>query len=190
MNLEHAAILELDKLKGVLRATILSDGTRRENTAEHSWHIAMALLALQPYMPEGVNVDHAIRMALSHDVCEIGAGDVPAYSSKRGQETADEERYIEYFKQSFGKFGSEVSALWHEYNEQKTAESQWVKLADRILPFMLNLATEGRIWKQRDICRSQVLNLNLPVKKACPAVYEWMEARVEEAVNSGWLRDA
>jgi len=190
MNIEHLAILELDKLKTVCRNSIISDGTREENAAEHSWHMAMALMTLKNYLPAGFDRDRAIRMALAHDICEIGAGDVPVYSNARGQETESEALYIDSFKAEYGVFGAEIYNLWHEYESQKTLESRWVKLVDRIMPFILNYATEGRIWRERGIKKSQVLNLNTPVREVCPAIYEWMTKMIDEAVANGWLKDA
>jgi len=190
MKHEHAAILELDKLKTVCRNSIIADGSRKENTAEHSWHMAMTLMAIQRYIPDTVDLDHAMRMSLVHDICEIGAGDVSVYSSSRGQETETEASYMSNFRHTFGDLGPEIADLWQEYTDQKTPESRWVKLVDQILPFILNLATEGRIWKERGICRSQVLRLNLPVNETCPVIYDWMKGKINEAVENGWLRDA
>jgi len=190
MQFEYKAILELDQLKTVMRNSYISDGSRSENSAEHSWHLAVSLMSLSEFLPDGFDLDHAMRIALIHDVCEIGAGDIPVYDRKRGSENMSEAEYIELFKSRYGKFGTEVADLWREYEIQQSVESRWVKLADRILPFILNLATDGRVWQERGISRSQVLQLNLPVDSVCPEIYEWMKVKINDAVHKGWLKDA
>lgn len=190
MEFEYKAILELDRLKTVMRNSYISDGTRSENSAEHSWHLAVALMSLADFLPEEFDLDHALRIALIHDICEIGAGDVPAYDCKRGSENVSEAEYIKIFKSRYGDFGKEVADLWYEYEAQQSIESRWVKLTDRILPFILNLATDGRVWQERGISRSQVLRQNLPVDSVCPEIYEWMKTEIDDAVQKGWLKDA
>lgn len=190
MDVELMAILELDRLKTVIRNSYLSDGTRRENSAEHSWHLAVALLALSEYLPDDIDLDHALRIALIHDICEIGAGDVSIYDSKHSSENMSEAAYIEVFKGRFGNFGSEVADLWQEYENQQSIESRWVKLADRILPFILNLATKGKVWQERGISRTQVLQVNRPIDAVSPEIYAWMKGEIDDAVKKGWLKDA
>jgi len=189
MEFESKVILEMDRLKAVLRNSCISDGTRRENSAEHSWHLAVTLMALSEWMPKDLDLDHAIQIALVHDLCEIGAGDVSVYDSKRGSERLLEAEYLEGFKHQFGKFGSEVAELWEEYEAQRSMESRWVKLADRLLPFILNLASEGKVWQARGISRSQVLGVNEPIDKVCPEMYAWMKVEIDGAVQKGWLQD-
>ena len=183
-------LLELDKLKSIYRRAYISDGSRNENSAEHSWHLALALLALREYMPEDLNVDHAIRMALVHDICEIGAGDISVYDPDRSKQTADEAAYITEFSEKHGSLGEEVATLWREYEDQQTQESRWVKVADRLLPFLLNLASEGKTWKEQGIRRSQVLEVSESILAECPAIYEWMTGEIDKAVRLGWLEDA
>jgi 5'-deoxynucleotidase YfbR-like HD superfamily hydrolase len=183
-------LLELDKLKSVYRRAYLSDGSRNENSAEHSWHLAVALLAIRDVLPVGVNVDHAIKIALLHDICEIGAGDISVYDPRRDQKAAEEEEYVDEFAAKYGEFGKEVAFLWREYEDQETLESKWVKALDRLLPLLLNLASEGRTWKEQDVSRTQVLTVNKSIAAASPEMYEWLKEEIERAVQRGWLRDA
>ena len=183
-------LIELDRLKSIYRRSYLANGSRNENSAEHSWHLAVALLALKDAMPENLNIDRAIKMALVHDICEIGAGDISVYDPRRADKTAEERVYLIEFAKKHGEFGDEVMALWREYEEQISLESKWVKVVDRLLPFLLNLATEGKTWKEQGICRSQVLAPNAGIAEIAPAIYEWMLGEIESAVASQWLQAA
>ena len=183
-------LIELDKLKSVYRRVYLSDESRNENSAEHSWHLAVALMILGDIIPESVNIDHAMKMALLHDVCEIGAGDISVYDPGRSAQTKTESEYIASFEERHGDFGETVAAFWREYENQETPESKWVKVVDRLLPFMMNLATNGRTWKEQGIRRSQVIDLNRGVRDVSPGLFEWMKGEIDAAVNNGWLIDA
>ena len=117
-------LLELDKLKSVYRRAYLTDGSRNENSAEHSWHLAVALLTIRDTLPDRLDVDRAIKMALLHDICEIGVGDVSVYDPRRNQKAAEEEEYVARFAATYGTFGDEVATLWREYEDQETLESR------------------------------------------------------------------
>lgn len=182
-------LLELDKLKSVHRRAYLSDGSRNENSAEHSWHLAVALIALKEFIPESVDIDHAIKMALMHDICEIGAGDLSVYDPERADQTRSEEEYLAFFALRYGNFGNSAAALWQEYENQQTPESKWVKVVDRLLPFLLNIAAQGKTWKELSIRRNQVINLNQDIAKISPELFEWMKAEIDTAVQNGWLID-
>lgn len=188
MNEMQTLLIELDKLKAVYRRSYISDKSRNENSAEHSWHLATALLAFKGILPNEIRLDHAIRMALVHDICEIGAGDISIYDAARSQKTLAESAYIEAFAAQFGGFGSEVAALWHEYEAQNTLESIWVRIIDRLLPFLLNLSTEGKLWQEQRIRKSQVLMVNKAVIENAPELGQWMINEIEIAVKKGWLQ--
>ena len=190
MDAKQSLLLELDRLKTVLRRSYIADGSRRENTAEHSWHLAIALMALAEHIPSHVNLDRTIQMALVHDVCEIGAGDISVYDPGRAAIAIDEAAYVEDFRDRHGQFGATVAELWAEYEAQQSPESQWLKVVDRLLPFLLNLATDGRNWREQSICRSQVLALHRPVERLCPDLFRWMRSQIDSAVDRGWLIDA
>ncbi len=183
-------MIDLDRLKSVYRRTYLSNHSRNENAAEHSWHIAIALLALKEVMPPEVSLDHAIKLALVHDVCEIGVGDVSVYSPDRTGKGALESEYMSKFASEHTDFGPVVEKLWHEFEEQESPESRWVKVVDRLLPFLINLATEGRTWQEQAIRKTQVIEINRVVADEAPAIYHWMEREIDKAVELGWLQNA
>jgi len=182
-------LMELDRLKSVYRRSYLSDRSRNENSAEHSWHLAVALLVLNNAMGPDIDVDHAVRIALAHDICEIGAGDISVYDTGRAGRASAEAAYLSEFASSFSGYALEIERLWKEYEKQETPESRWVKIADRLLPFLMNIATEGKAWKEQGISRSQVLGINNVIEEEAPAVYRWMKEEVDRAVGLGWLED-
>jgi len=181
-------LMELDQLKSVYRRAYLSDQSRHENSAEHSWHLAMALMVLDEAMDLDIDVDHAVRLALAHDVCEIGPGDVSIYSPERAAKPAAEAAYIAGMAERHGGFARRIQELWQDFESQETPESRWVKVVDRLLPFLMNLATEGKTWKEQDICRSQVTEVCQVVAQRSPQMWQWMAAQIDTAVERGWLR--
>ena len=189
MHKTQSLLMELDQLKSVYRRNYLSDNSRHENSAEHSWHLAMALLALQEMMPPEINIDHAVRIALAHDVCEIGPGDVSIHSPERSKKALEEKEYIADFVTRHQGFSLEIEKLWQEYEDQKTLESHWVKVVDRLMPFLLNLATEGKVWREEGIRKSQVLKINKAIAEIAPTIYGWMKEEIEKAVELEWLKN-
>ena len=175
--------------EGCFGRNYLSDISRHENSAEHSWHLAITLLALKDMMPPELNIDHALRIALAHDVCEIGPGDVSIHSPLRAQKAIEEEAYMAEFAAKHQGFALQIQTLWQEYEEKNTRESRWVEVVDRLLPFLLNITTEGLVWREEGIGKNRVLKINTPIAKTAPDLYEWIVKEVEKAVEKGWLKD-
>ncbi len=183
-------LIELDRLKSVYRMSYLSDTSRHENSAEHSWHLAAALLMLRDEIPEEIDLLKTVKIALAHDVCEIGAGDISVYDTGRGQVQAAEKEYLTHLTEKFpGSFTRELLALWEEYEEQESPESRWVKVFDRLLPFCMNLVTEGRSWKEQRVKKEQVLAIHEPIGRQAPGMYAWVRKKADEAVAKGWLEE-
>lgn len=178
--------LELDKLKSVYRKSYLSDGSRNENSAEHSWHLAVTLMGFSKYIPPTVDLNRAIRMALCHDICEIGAGDVCAYHATSGKYD-DELAYMQQFNDRYPGLGPEAKELWAEYEAGKSEESIWVGVFDRLLPFILNIQSRGRTWQEQGITQSMVLSHNAFIGEVAPEIHAWMIVQIEAAVQNGWL---
>ncbi|BCE03167.1 HD domain-containing protein [Marinicellulosiphila megalodicopiae] len=181
--------LELDKLKSVYRKSYITDGSRNENSAEHSWHLAVALMGYSSLIPADVDINKCIQMALCHDICEIGAGDVCAYHDTSGKYEQEFE-YMDEFRSRFPTFGNNAKELWEEYEAGVTTESQWVKVFDKLLPFLLNIASEGRTWMEQDITRSMVVKHNAFIGDVAPELLKWMYVEIDKAVNAGWLDPA
>jgi putative hydrolase of HD superfamily len=185
-----AFLVDLEKLKQVTRTAYVSDLSRHENSAEHSWHLAMGLLTLARELDLQIDVSRAVLMALAHDVCEIDAGDVSVYDPEHSWKAEHERACLDRLAGQGLKWGAEIRELWLEYETQATAESRWVKVMDRVMPFLVNLATEGRAWRDRGISRSQVLAVNEVVRQQAPDLFAWMQPQIEACVEKGWLRDA
>ncbi len=185
-----AFLTDAERLKLVTRRAYVSDLSRHESSAEHSWHLTLGLLTVAREMDLDIDVPKALIMALIHDVCEIDAGDTPIYGPARADQHDAERKCIERLAGYGLKFGPELRALWLEYEAQETRESRWVKVLDRLMPFLVNLATEGKTWRDQSVARSQVLRINEPVRQQAPEIFQWMTERIEESVGKGWLRDA
>ena len=180
-------LIELDQLKLIERRSLISDGSRRENSAEHSWHLALGLLALKDELNPPIDFYKAIKMALVHDVCEIGAGDVSILDPDRHLKHQQERDYLEQLSHNGNGFSLEIQQLWEEYEAQQSPESRWVKVLDRLLPFMFNIHTEGRVWREQGIKKLQVLKINEGTRQTAPEVFVWMQHKIQYAVEQGWL---
>lgn len=185
-----AFLTEIDRLKLVERNSYVSDGSRHENSAEHSWHLALGLLVLARELDLDIDLPRALTMALIHDLGEIDAGDISVYDPRRNEMAVREEACIDRLAGFGPRFGLDLRALWLEFEAQQTPESRWVKILDRLLPFLLNLTTEGKSWKERGIARSQVMKINETVRQHAPEVFAWMVGQMDRAVEKGWLVDA
>ena len=182
-------VREIDKLKSVLRQTWLMNGSRRENSAEHSWHLAIMVLLLHGYSRRKVNVLKCLKMALIHDIPEILAGDVfiydaPARRGYLGRELAAARRL-------FGRLprrqAAEYLALWKEVETGDSPEARFVKAMDRLEPLMCNYATKGRAWRKHGIRAAQVRELNMPRMKAVPEIGIFVDRLITSAARKGFL---
>ena len=184
-------LMEMDRLKLVTRRAYVKDPDnklwRNENSAEHSWHLAVAIMALKEELHLEFDLLKVIKMALIHDICEIGAGDTSIFDINRAKQTEKEADYISTLEQHSIRFASDIAILWQEYEAQITPESQWVKVVDRLLPFMMNLNTQGKTWLEQGVTKNQVLKVNQPIADRAPVLYAWLLEKVEYAVKEGWL---
>lgn len=185
-----AFLTDVERLKLVKRKAYVSDMSRRENSAEHSWHLSLGLLAIAQELNLKIDLRKALVMALIHDVCEIDAGDTPAFGPQRPDQHEAELRCVQRLAAYDLKFAPSLQELWLEYEAQVSVESRWVRVLDRLMPFIVNLSTQGTNWKEQSVSSSQVLRVSQPVREHAPEIYEWMVGRVGECVKAGWLIDA
>lgn len=178
--------LELDKLKSVYRKSYISNSSRRENSAEHSWHLALTIMGFAKFLPNTVDINRIIRMALCHDICEIGAGDVSAYFVTDAQ-YEKELQYMSEFESRFPDIGTDAKALWQEYEDGQTEESRWLKVFDKLLPFILNIQSRGLTWQEQGVTKNMVLKHNEFIADIAPDIHKWMLAQIDKAVEVGWL---
>jgi putative hydrolase of HD superfamily len=186
--------MEADKLKGVERRNRLADGTRRENTAEHSWHLGIAALVLAPFASEPVDLGTAVAMALVHDIVEIDAGDTFAYdeadgaATKQAREEAAADRLFGLLP---AETGERFRQLWDEYERGDTAEARFVMAVDRLAPMMLNLAEGASTWREHGITRSRVIARNgRYIEQSLPGVWSAVLAQLDEATAAGVIDPA
>ena len=184
-----AFFLEADRLKGIERRNRLADGSRRENTAEHSWHLGIGALILAPYASEPIDVATAVAMALVHDIVEIDAGDTFAYdeadgaATKQAREEAAADRLFALLPAETGR---RFRDLWDEYERGDTAEARFVMAIDRLAPMMLNLAEGASTWREHGITRSRVIARNgVHIEKSLPDAWTTVLAQLDAATAAG-----
>jgi putative hydrolases of HD superfamily len=183
-------VLELDKLKGVTRKTRPLDLDRYENSAEHSWQIAMLAASLAHYAETPVDINRVIGMLLVHDIGEIDTGDTIVYAEEGVEERKAAE--LVAVQRIFGllheKQSATFMALWHEFENGDTAEARFAHAADRAMPVLLNLANNGQSWVENGISHQRVVKrLKEPIQAGCPALWDYLEIRLEDAHERGWF---
>lgn len=183
-------IAEVDKMKNIIRRTLLTDGSRRENDAEHSWHLALMAIVLEEYAAEPVNLGRVLAMVTVHDLIEIYAGDTFAFDTSANQDKAAREQVAaeKLFALLDEKQGRELRQLWEEFDVINTADSRFATSLDRIQPFMHNVLTEGHTWKLGGVTKEQVYRRMEPVKKGTPALWPWIEEQVANAIEKGYIK--
>jgi putative hydrolase of HD superfamily len=183
-------LMEVDKLKNVQRRTKVLGTQRQENSAEHSWHFALAAMSLAPYAPEEVDIQKVIRMALLHDIVEIDAGDVLVYDLAAREAIHDTE--VRAAHRLFGMLPAPLDQqfldLWTEYEAGETADARFALLIDRILPVVMNLNNQGQSWVENNIRLEQVLSRNGFIAESHPQLWQYLSQHLHEAQRLGWLK--
>ncbi|MCC6580226.1 MAG: HD domain-containing protein [Phycisphaeraceae bacterium] len=186
-------ILEIDKLKQVFRRSLITDGSRRENDAEHSWHFAVMIAVFGEYAPESVDLLRVLKIALIHDIVEIDAGDVNIYDQAGRQQAVEHEKKAaqRIFSLLPDDQAGEYRALWEEFETRKTPEAKFARVFDRLQPFLLNYATRGMYWKEHHVTFDQVMKLNRPIVEAgAPALVPFFERLLFDAREKKYFGDA
>ncbi|OFW21578.1 MAG: phosphohydrolase [Acidobacteria bacterium RIFCSPLOWO2_02_FULL_65_29] len=185
-----AFLVEADKLKQILRRTPLVDGTRQENSAEHSWHLILAAMIAREYMPASVDHARVFEMMAVHDLVEIDAGDTFAYDAaahetKDARERAAADRIFGLlpFDQA-----SHLRALWEEFEAHATAEARFANAIDRLQPLLQNAYSGGGSWSAHQVTREQVLHRMAPIASTMPALWPFVLSLVDEFCASGVIR--
>jgi putative hydrolase of HD superfamily len=178
-------ILEIDRLKSVYRRTYLIDGTRHENSAEHSWHLALLAIILAEHANQSLDVGKVIKMVLIHDIVEIDAGDTYFYDAqdeKAAREKLAADRIFGLLPPDQGK---EFRDLWEEFESGATAEARFATALDRFIPQLHNYHTRGRSWKEHGITPDRVLTRNIEISSGSATLWEWTQTLIKQATSEG-----
>lgn len=182
-------ILEVDKLKTIIRQNYLADGSRKEDDADHSWHLALMCAVLSEHSNEKLDVLKTMIMVLIHDLVEIDAGDTYAYDplanvSKRERELAAAERIFSLLPEDQAV---QLRSLWDEFEENKTPEARFASALDRFQPFLLNAASDGRSWREHGVAFSQVMKRNEVTHEGSEAIWKFQYEMMKQQVQKGNL---
>ncbi len=182
-------IREIDKLKGVLRRSYIMDGSRRENSAEHSWHLALMALTLAEHANEPVDVSRVVKMVLIHDIVEIDAGDTFLYDQEGNATKADREQRAA--ARIFGLLPDpqqdELTALWQEFEARETADSRFANALDRLMPLLHNYYNQGKPWQAHGVTRDQVIDMVQHMAEGSTTLWDYAFNLLNDAVDKGYL---
>jgi putative hydrolase of HD superfamily len=183
-------LIEADKMKSILRQTLLIDKSRQENDAEHSWHFALMAMTLAEYAPFEINLDRVIRMALVHDLVEIYAGDTFAYDTAGYQSKEERENKAadKLFSLLPHEQGCSYRALWEEFDAMQTPDAIYAAAIDRLQPFINNALTDGHTWVQHGVTVDKIYKRMAAVKDALPALWEYVADVINENLKSGRIK--
>lgn len=184
-----AFLTEVDKEKNIFRQTYLADGKRKENDAEHSWHLALAAVLLKEHMKEDADLGRVMTMVLIHDLVEIDAGDTYAYdtegaATKREREVKAADRIFGILPEDQGTY---LRELWDEFEAYETAEAKYAHLLDNFQPLMLNDASDGKSWEEHGVHKSQVCRRNARIPETSEIVWEKMLEIMDKHIEKGHL---
>ncbi|MEH6534100.1 MAG: HD domain-containing protein [Photobacterium frigidiphilum] len=183
-------IVEIEKLKSVIRNTRPVGLERYENSAEHSWHVCISALMLKDYANEPVDINRVIKMLLIHDLGEIDAGDTIIYASETAENKQNEEAGLKrIFDLLPDGLGDEYLSLWHEFEAGETAESKYAKAIDRVPPLLHNLQGNGHSWKKHNISKEKVFSLNgRRISDGSQQLWDTLEVKLQQGVVDGLLK--
>ncbi|EHR7163898.1 phosphohydrolase [Vibrio parahaemolyticus] len=186
-----ALLIELDKLKSVLRRTrVKSAEGRLENSGEHSWHVALMAVLMEEHSNAPVDICRVMKMLLIHDVVEIDAGDTFVYDTAATKEQAEKE--IKAAERLFGMLptdqGQELLALWQEFEAAQSDDAKYAKALDRLIPMLLNYHNNGQSWKENSVTREQALTINKRIEFGSVTLWDKAKELIEEATEKGWLK--
>ncbi|NVD06830.1 HD domain-containing protein [Vibrio sp. JPW-9-11-11] len=186
-----ALIIELDQLKAVLRRTRVKSGEGRlENSAEHSWHVALMAVLLEEHANQPVNITRVVKMLLVHDIVEIDAGDTFVYDAAASAEQEQKERLAaeRLFAMLPEDQGSELLELWLEFEHAHSQDAKFAKALDRIIPMLLNFHNQGQSWQELGVTREQALTVNAKIELGSQALWQKALQIINQATENGWLK--
>jgi 5'-deoxynucleotidase YfbR-like HD superfamily hydrolase len=190
LDRQVAFVLEADRLKTVLRQSTLTDRSRRENSAEHSWHLALMALVLAEHAPPGTDLGKVMAMLVLHDLVEIDAGDLFQYAAQpqqARQAAAEHAAADRLFPILPPPQAASLRALWDEFEERATAEAKFARALDRLQPMLINMVTEGGTWAAHDVTADQVLARVALIEDGSPSLGAYARDMIDSALDRGIL---
>lgn len=187
---QFAFIIEIDKMKSELRKNIIINKSRRENDAEHSWHIAVMAMLLAEYVDlPNVDLLKVIKILLVHDIVEIYAGDTFFYDDKANEDKAEREQAAadKIFAILPVDQGSELRALWEEYEELETDTALFAGAMDRLQPFLLHYYTQGQVWREENVSSEKIYKRIDSLRQSMPRLWPIVDSMIQEAVQKGYI---
>ena len=191
-NLEKqvAFIKEIDKIKFIQRNSRLFNSQRRENDAEHSWHLAVMAIVLAEHSDKSIDLLKVLKMVLIHDIVEIDAGDTFFYSTTENHDNRAEE--LAAAKRIFGilpkEQAEELIAIWEEFENAETAEAKFAKSMDRFEPLLQDAVNDGGSWAEFDVPYQSVYDMNKTIKNGSTTIWDYSESLIDESVEKGFLK--
>jgi putative hydrolase of HD superfamily len=190
LTAQLAFLVEVDRLKLIERRSFITDASRRENSAEHSWHLAMLALVLSEHASDRVDIARVVAMVLVHDIVEIDAGDVFVYADEAAH-AAKAEREAVAAERIFALLPPDQAptfrALWEEYEAGTTDDAQFAAALDRLQPLLLNIAAGGMTWREHGITADRVVERNAVIGGGAPTLWERARELISDAVEHGIL---
>lgn len=191
LNQQLQFIAEIDKVKKIIRQTLLLDKSKQENDAEHSWHMAMAMFILLEHSNhKNLDLVKAVKMVLIHDIVEIDAGDAYAYDAKANE--GKFEREVKAADRIFGLLpkdqAEEYKKLWLEFEEGESPEAQFVGAIDKFMPMYHNYLTEGEQWKKHEVTTSMVIKRNNVMQQGSEVLWNSIHSMLMDAEKKGYLK--
>lgn len=183
-------LIEADRLKTVIRGSRIADGTRHENTAEHSWHLALFAMILQEHAIGSVDIWRVVQMLILHDLVEIESGDTPLFDAQGALDQAERERLAA--DKLFGMLPDPQNrafrSLWEEFETAGTDDARFAKAVDRLQPILLNHAVGGGTWTDYAVDEGRERSLTRRIADGSPVLWQAAEAVFADAVRNGWLK--
>jgi len=182
-------LVEIDRLKNIIRQNLLVDGSKQENSAEHSWHLAVLAIVLAEHAKAPVNLLRVLKMILVHDLVEIDAGDTYCYDVEGNKSKLEREKKAadRIFSLLPGDQAAELRSLWDEFEARQSVDAIFASSLDRFHPLLNNFRSGGIMWRRHGIKKGQVYERNSPMEEGSPALWEYAESLIKEAVSNGWI---
>jgi len=182
-------LVEIDRLKSIVRQSLLVDGSRQEDSAEHSWHLALVAMVLVEHSKAPVNLFRVLKMILVHDIVEIDAGDTYCYDEEanRSKEEREKKAADRIFSLLPPDQAVEFHSLWEEFESRQTADAVFAAALDRLQPLLNNFRAGGVMWRKHGIRKEQVYLKNSPMEQGSPVLWEYAERMIKDAIEKGWI---